>query len=139
MNERLPSVRDATLRPTWCVTAVLVAALLAVSFAAQAGPDPFTAFHAQFRAAVARADARAIAALTRVPFLYEGRELDRAGVERIVPELFTPAVRRCFATAPAIAEEDRRVVFCAPYAFYFGRDGSAFRLLEFGADGEDAP
>jgi hypothetical protein len=30
------------------------------------------------------------------------------------------------------------VTFCRPYAFYFGRAGPALRLLEFGADGEDA-
>ena len=53
-----------------------------------------------------------------------------------MPELFPSAVRRCLAASLPILEDDRYVIFCTPYAFYFGRVGSEFRLLEFMADGE---
>jgi hypothetical protein len=51
--------------------------------------------------------------------------------------LFTPAVRRCLAQARPIVEDDRYVVFCPPYGFYFGRTNDGYRLVEFMADGEE--
>ena len=102
--------------------------------------ETFAEFFTRFRAALASGRAADVAALTHMPFLYEGRQLDTAGVTRIVPTLFSAAVKRCFTTAKPVPEDDRQVVFCKPYAFYFGRDDAgkgALRLLEFAADGEE--
>jgi hypothetical protein len=97
----------------------------------------FEDFLGRFRTALARNDAVAVADLTRLPFLYEGQERARTAFVRIYPELFTDTVRGCLRhTAPQV-EGDRHVVFCGAYAFYFGWDRSDYRLLEFGADGED--
>jgi len=101
--------------------------------------DDFAGFLARFRAAVNAQDRAAVASLTRLPFLFEGRELDRAGFERAVPRLFAAAQRRCLAKESAQPEGDRLVVFCSPYAYYFGRAGGQYRFLEFAADGEGAP
>lgn len=103
------------------------------------GAGDFTGVFARLRPVFASGSPAEIAAQVRVPFLYEGRELDRAGVEAIVPALFGPAVRRCLASVAPVAEDNRQVVSCPPYAFYFGRDAEGYRLLEFGADGEDVP
>ena len=108
---------------------------------AVARTETFAEFFTRFRVALASGRAADVAALTHTPFLYEGKQLDTAGFTRIVPTLFTAAVKRCIATATPIPEDDRQVVFCKPYAFYFGRDAAGkggIRLLEFAADGEDA-
>jgi len=107
--------------------------------------ETFDEFLARFRAALASGRAADVAALVHVPFLYEGKQLDTAGIARIVPQLFNSSVKRCIATARPVPEEGRQVVFCQPYAFYFGPeenggDGAGgFKLIEFGADGEDMP
>lgn len=103
--------------------------------------EDFAGFHARFRAAVSAQDGPALAGLTRLPFLFEGRALDRAGFQRNVPGLlFADAQRRCLIRQAALSDDgDRRVVFCRPYAFYFGRVDGHYRFLEFAADGEDAP
>lgn len=106
--------------------------------AVRAGQD-FQGFHAEFRRAVARNDAARVADLTRLPFLFEGRQRDRAGFLHIYGRLFSPDVRPCLATARAQEEGGDRVVFCRPYAFYFDRQGGAWKLREFNADGEDMP
>jgi hypothetical protein len=111
----------------------------ALAMRVAARTESFDAFFARFRAALATGRGADVAALVHVPFLYEGRQLDTAGVTRIVPTLFPAAVKRCLASAKAIPEDDRQVVFCKPYAFYFGREAGSYRLLEFGADGEDVP
>jgi hypothetical protein len=116
--------------------AVMVLAL-APPGAALAGDAGFEEFLHAFRRALADDDLATLASLTQLPFLYEGRNLDAAGFERAVPELFTPEVRHCLAQARPVAEDDRLVIFCAPYGFYFGRTARGWRLIEFMADGED--
>lgn len=75
--------------------------------------------------------------MTQAPFLYEGRGRDREGVARVtVPALMTPEVRRCLRTAVPVREDDRHVLFCAPYLFYFAQVDGQWRWVEFTADGE---
>ena len=116
-----------------------IAAGLLLAAAAIAGADDgFAAFHDTFRTAVARGDAQAVAAVTRWPFLFEGRALDAAGFRRKAwPALFTPALRRCWAQAPAQAEPGQRgerSLHCAPYALHFDADRGRWQLREFSAD-----
>lgn len=114
------------------------AALLLATAGAAGADDGFAAFHAGFRAAVARGDAQAVAALTRLPFLFEGRALDAAGFRREVwPALFAPALRRCWAQARALAEPGPGgdySLHCAPYALHFDAAGGRWQLREFSAD-----
>jgi len=106
--------------------------------AAHAGDgDDFAAFLRAWRSAVERHDATAIAAMAHTPFLFEGREHDRAGVaETVVPALLAPAVRRCLASAPPVEEDGRYVLDCLPYLFYLERIDGRWRWADFAADGE---
>ena len=88
-----------------------------------------------WRAALRANDPQALARVTVLPFLYEGRPLDGAQfAAQAAPPLFTPARRRCLQAAAPQAEGERRVLWCAPYAFYFTRVDGAWRLVEFAAD-----
>ena len=103
-----------------------------------AGAD-FSGFLADFRHALAENDGARLVALTRLPFLYEGRGRDRAAFLAIYPQLFNAPVRRCMARAQPIAEDGAQVIFCSPYAFYFRPVQGSWRLVEFAADGEALP
>ena len=98
-------------------------------------PSGGDAFLTRFRAAVAHPDAAALADLTRFPFLFDGKTHDRAAfTARVVPRLFTPAVRKCLIHAKPQSEEGRLVLWCKP--FYLGVADGQWRLIEFAADGE---
>lgn len=116
--------------------------LMLASGYAGAGPHKpaFEDFLQRFLSSLIHHDAGTVADLTQLPFLYENHALDRAAFINIVPELFNDKVSACLANAEPNREEDRHVLYCSPYAFYFGRgqDG-AYRLIEFGVDGEDMP
>ena len=97
--------------------------------------DSRTSFGERFRAAAVQPDAAALADLSALPFLYEGRRLDRAAFMReAVPALFTPAVRRCLQRATTQRDGDRLVLWCKPYGFYLGPVRNQWRLIEFAAD-----
>jgi hypothetical protein len=136
-----PSFKSAviTTRSQAALCLVATALLLAIgpyAFAASV-PSGGDAFLARFRAAVANPDAAALADLTRFPFLFDSRAHDRAAfIVRVVPRLFTPAVRKCLIHAKAQSEEDRLVLWCKPYGFYLGVADGQWRLIEFAADGE---
>ncbi|WP_232418026.1 hypothetical protein [Methyloversatilis thermotolerans] len=108
------------------------------ALAAQAAP--FDDFLARLRAAAAARDVVAVAGLSRLPFLYEERLLDRNALIRALPGLMDERVARCLASAPPLREGADRLLYRAPYTFHLraGADGQ-WRLEEFSADGEDLP
>jgi hypothetical protein len=119
----------------------LAAALFALAAPACAAPLPRDAsdFVLRLRAAAMTPGGDALAAATRLPFLYEGRAHDREGfVRRVVPQLFTLALRDCLRHArPAIDDAAQFTLWCAPYGLHVRRDAAGRWLLhEFSADPE---
>jgi hypothetical protein len=53
--------------------------------------------------------------------------------------LFDAKVRRCFAQATAVIEQDAQVINCGRYIFYFRVVNRQYRFIEFAADPEAAP
>ena len=98
-------------------------------------PETFASFWKTFKAAVARNDKEAIADLTKLPFLYDSQERDRAGFLKIYGQLFTRKVRRCIATAKPVKEGDSYDVFCGELIFYFSKDTEGkYQFREFGVN-----
>lgn len=126
------------MRPAMLAHAATVAfAVAAFATKALAGSAEGQAFITQLRQAAAQPGASALADLTQLPFLFEGRMHGReAFIASVVPTLFTPAVRQCLQRARPQAEGDRLVLWCRPYAFYTGPVQGRWRLIEFGVDGE---
>lgn len=122
----------------------LIAALVIIAAAGTAGQaqpsrpsvNSFTNFLVSFKAAVARNDAKAVANMTKLPFLFDSKLRNHNGFQKIYPALFDAKVRACFAKAKPVTEEDRFVIYCGRYIFYFGLDHGEYRFIEFAADPE---
>jgi len=129
---------------TGCVAGAALAALLMVVPAqVRAAPvadplmDAFSPWITAWQRDVARGDAQAVAATTRLPFLFEGRRLDAEGFVRAVwPALFKPALRRCWAQARPQAEGSDRTLHCGAYTLYFEAGQRGWALREFNAEGD---
>ena len=93
----------------------------------------------EFKAAVARNDAKAVAELTQLPFLFDSKPRDSLSFQKIYPQLFDAKVRTCFAKARAVIEQDAQVINCGRYIFYFRVVNRQYRFIEFAADPEAAP
>jgi hypothetical protein len=119
---------------------VAIVVLLFVLFRSATGqtstsPETFTPFWKTFKAAVARNDKEAVADLTKLPFMYESKERDRAGFVKIYNQLFTRKIRSCIATAKPTKEGENYDVFCGELIFYFGKDADGkYKFLEFGVN-----
>ena len=100
-----------------------------------AKPETFTSFWKTFKAAIARNDKQAVADVTKLPFLFDSKEQDRAGFIKIYNQLFTRKMRRCIATAKPEKEGENYDVFCGDLIFYFGKDTDGkYKFLEFGVN-----
>jgi hypothetical protein len=114
---------------------LLLLTLSTVPAQTPAKAETFTSFWTTFKAAIARNDKEAVADVTKLPFLYDSQERDRAGFLKIYGELFTRKVRRCIATAKPVKEGQNYDVFCGQLIFYFGKDTDGkYKLLEFGVN-----
>ena len=110
-----------------------------VFLASEAAPIPaadFNPFFVAFKSAVARNDAKAVAEMTLLPFLFESKPRDSITFQKIYPQLFDAKVRACFAKAQAVSEEDAQVVNCGRYIFYFRVVKDRYLFVEFAADPE---
>jgi len=106
-----------------------------VSSQSQVADPGFDSFWKTFKAAIAKNDKEAVADITKLPFLYDSKERDRAGFIRIYPSLFSPKIRKCIATAKLVKDQENYEVFCGQLIFYFGKDSDGkYKFLEFGVN-----
>ncbi|HEY0077305.1 MAG TPA: hypothetical protein VGB73_01575 [Pyrinomonadaceae bacterium] len=96
--------------------------------------ETFAAFFLRFKTAVARDDREAVASMTKLPFLLESRELDRAGFIKRYRQLFDRKVKRCFANGKTIRDGDSFSLFCGETIFLFGKVEGQYRFLEIGVN-----
>ena len=110
-------------------------ALPASSQSRTARIDPeFNAFWIKFKAAVARNDKPAVANMTKLPFLLEGKDLDRAGFIKQISSLFTPKTRRCFARAKPSRDQEIMEIFCGDQIFVFAKVDGVYKFTEIGVN-----
>jgi len=97
--------------------------------------DPaFNAFWIEFKAAVARSDKGGVADLTKLPFMMDGKNLDRAGFIKQYGLLFTSRVRRCFARAKPTRDQEAYEIFCGQEIFLFGKVDGVYKFTEIGVN-----
>ena len=100
---------------------------------AKVNPE-FTAFWIKFKAAVARNDKAAVADMTRLPFMLDNKDLDRAGFIKQYSSLFTPKMRRCFARARPLRDQDNMEIFCGQQIFLFAKVDGVYKFTEIGVN-----
>lgn len=97
--------------------------------------DPaFSTFWIKFKAAVARNDKSAVADMTKLPFLLDSKEQDRAAFIKQYSSLFTPKVHSCFARAKPTKDQDAYEIFCGEQIFLFAKVGGVYKFTEIGVN-----
>ena len=118
------------------ILAFLGAVVLACSSAHAAGkPDKqFDAFYTKFKAALAKNDKASLANMTKLPFLYDSKYLDRnqyiARLGQIIPK---SAVRR-LQKEKAITDNGVTEVFCGEAIYCFEKVNGEYKFTEIGVN-----
>jgi len=114
--------------------------VLALNLAVGAEPKPqaksFEAFWTEFKAAVTSNNKEAIAGLTKLPYGFEAKGLNRAEFIKECSVLFDSKTRACFRKAKPVKEEkgDSYSVFCGETIFIFARVKGEYRFTETGVN-----
>lgn len=88
----------------------------------------------KFNTAVATNDKDAVASMTRFPFLFQSRELSKAGFIQKFDAIFDSRVKRRFAKAALLKEGAGFEVFCGKQIFLFEKVSGAYKFAEIGVD-----
>jgi hypothetical protein len=91
-------------------------------------------FWTKFKIAVAKNDKAATASMTRLPFLFQNRELTKPAFIQKFDTIFNVRVKRCFAKATLVKEGDGFEVFCGQQIFLFENVGGVYRFTEIGVN-----
>jgi hypothetical protein len=117
------------------LTLTLVIAGLALSQTRKTPLDPaFSAFWIKFKAAIAKNDKQQVADMTKLPFMMDSIDHDRAGFIKEYPKLFTPRMRRCIARAKPMKDQDYYEIFCGDQIFLFGKVDGVWKFVEIGVN-----
>jgi hypothetical protein len=121
------------------IQSVIFSALLFLalqpSFATQTNNGEFNTFWRAFKTAIARNNKQAIADMTKLPFMLDGKNEDRAGFLKQFNSLFTRKMKRCIATAKPLKEGDYYEIFCGEQIFLFAKDTDGkFKFTEIGVN-----
>jgi hypothetical protein len=64
--------------------------------------DAGVQFWNKFKTAVASNDKEAVASMTRLPFMFQGRELEKTSFIQKFDAIFSARIKRCFAKATLV-------------------------------------
>jgi hypothetical protein len=81
----------------------------------------FKTFWMKFKAAVVSNDREAVAAMTKLPFYYDDRDLNREEFIKNYDKIIERKDRRCLARAKPVRDVDIYEIFCGQVIFYFSR------------------
>lgn len=116
-------------------TLLLTLIIASNCFAAQTSDREFNKFWGQFKSAIARNDKQAVADLTKLPFMLDGKNEDRAGFLKHYNSLFPRKMRRCIAGAKPLKEDNYYEIFCGEQIFLFSKDTDGkYKFTEIGAN-----
>ena len=119
---------------------LLVANLLisAGSVRAAGSDDGFAAFWTQFKAAVSKSDQKAVSDMIKYPVLYQ--DIRQAAEFPVIWRgAFKPVHRACLAKQKPVKDTSPKgevsyAAFCDSIIYSFSKDGSGWKLTDFGVD-----
>lgn len=131
MNKKQESVAlNKNYRICFALSILLCSAVVFAS--PQPAKNGFPAFWSQFKSAVARQDAAAVADLTAFPFDY-GKPLDRAAFIRQYRKMFG-GLKSCIAKAKPVRDGEAYSIFCGEQGLSFEKSGGAYKFTGFFAN-----
>lgn len=91
-------------------------------------------FWTKFKSAVVANDKEAVASMTRLPFLFQGRELTKPAFIQKFGVIFDARAKRCFEKAKLVKEGEGFEVFCGQQIFLFEKVDGVYKFTEIAAN-----
>jgi len=98
--------------------------------------DPqFDAFWTKFKAAVAKRDKQAVAAMTKLPFLFESKMINKQQFLAKFDQVLPKNTAACFKKEKPVADRDNTYdVFCGETIYLFNKVNGKWMFAEIGVN-----
>ncbi|MBX9669187.1 MAG: hypothetical protein K2X93_16300 [Candidatus Obscuribacterales bacterium] len=115
--------------------ALLLVPVLLLGLASPAFADVgFDAFWAKFKTAVGKKDKDVVASMTKLPYLFDSKQLNKAQFIAKYDALFPKSVVKCFAKAKPSVDRGSYFVFCGESIYFFNKEKDKWLFTEIGVN-----
>jgi hypothetical protein len=97
-------------------------------------PQTFASFLVKFKAAVMSGDKQTVASMTKLPFMFEGEELDEYGFIRKLDDLFDKQIKGCLRKARPVRDGIYFEVTCVETTLMFRKIEAQYKFVEIGVN-----
>lgn len=115
------------------LVSVLLVTLLGFAPATPADED-FAGFWTRFKVALKKRDKAAIVAMTKLPFLYDSKNLQKAQFVAKIDEILPAKLSACFAKEKPVADKDAYSVFCGEQIYVFSKSNGRYLFSDIGVN-----
>jgi hypothetical protein len=123
------------MRAAVSLVSVFAFLVLSIPSVKAASCDPqFNTFWTKFKTAVAKNDKQAVAALTKLPYLLDGKMLNKPQFLAKYDLLFPKATAQCFKKEKPSMDRDIYEVFCGEQIYIFSKVNAKWMFTEIGVN-----
>jgi hypothetical protein len=117
------------------IIAVMAVTILALPAQAVGKPDKqFNAFYAKFTAALVKKDKNAVADMTKLPFLYDSKQLNKKQFVAKLNEIIPKSTVACLRKEKAVTDNTITEVFCGEAIYCFEKVKGEYKFTEIGVN-----
>lgn len=114
-------------------SSVVAVVVIASGLQARAA-DEFQTFWHKFAAAIEKNDKVAVVAMTKLPYMYDGKMLNREQFLKKYDSIFDPKSRKCIPKQKPLRDRDSWEVFCGEEIFLFSKVNGKYMFTEIGVN-----
>lgn len=112
---------------------VLLVAFLGL-FQAAFAADEFPTFFAQFKTALKKRDKTALANMTKLPFLYNSKNLQKAQFIGKIDEILPAKLASCFEKEKPVSDGGYWSAFCGEQIYIFSKVNGKYMFTDIGVN-----
>jgi hypothetical protein len=115
--------------------AIIASILITLPAHAAGKPDKqFDAFYSKFKTALVKKDKNAVADMTKLPFLYDSKWLDKKQFVAKMNEIIPKSAVSCLQKEKAITDNKITEVFCGEAIYCFEKIKGEYKFTEIGVN-----
>jgi len=99
-----------------------------------AAAENFDAFYARFKSAMIKRDKSAVASMTKLPFLFDSKNLGKQQFITKFEQIFPKDTANCFKREKPVADRDSYSVFCGETIYVFSKVNGNYLFTDIGVN-----
>lgn len=96
--------------------------------------DDFQSFWTQFKAAIKKRDKAALASMTKLPFMFDSKNLEKAQFIAKIDVILPAKLAKCFEKEKPVADNGEYSAFCGEQIYIFSKVNGKFMFTDIGVN-----